>query len=56
MDLSLSIVSFPVDEQTAGDMAQLLEELPEQQRMVLHPSLWRAAEARGFAVIAYTGQ
>ncbi|MGH2316834.1 GNAT family N-acetyltransferase [Planococcus sp. SE5232] len=56
MDLSLSIVSFPVDEQTAGDMAQLLEKLPEQQRMVLHPSLWRAAEARGFAVIAYTDQ
>ena len=56
MDLSLSIVSFPVDEQTARDMAQLLEELPEQQRMVLHPSLWRAAETRGFAVIAYTDQ
>lgn len=56
MDLSLSIVSFPIDEQTAGDMAQLLEELPEQQRMVLHPSLWREPDARGFAVIAYTDQ
>jgi len=56
MDLSLSIVSFPVDEQTAVEMAQLLEELPEPQRMVLHPSLWRAPEARGFAVIAYTDQ
>ncbi|WP_394121397.1 GNAT family N-acetyltransferase [Planococcus donghaensis] len=56
MDLSLSIVSFPIDEQTAGDMTQLLEELPEQQRMVLHPSLWRAPDARGFGVIAYTDQ
>ncbi|MBT2569293.1 GNAT family N-acetyltransferase [Planococcus sp. ISL-110] len=56
MDLSLSIISFPVDEQTASDMAQLLEELPVEQRTVLHPSLWRADESRGFAVIAYTDQ
>lgn len=56
MDLSLSIVSFPVDNQTASDMEQLLTDLPVEQRTVLHPSLWRAADARGFAVIAYTGK
>ncbi|EIM07472.1 acetyltransferase [Planococcus antarcticus DSM 14505] len=56
MDLSLSIVSFPVDEQTASDMTTLLKELPAEQRTVLHPSLWRAADSRGFAVIAYTSQ
>ena len=56
MDLSLSIVSFPVDEQTADDMAHLLEHLPAEHRAVLHPSLWRAADSRGFAVIAYTDE
>lgn len=56
MELSLSIISFPVDEQTASDMAQLLAELSVEQRTVLHPSLWRAADSRGFAVIAYTDQ
>lgn len=56
MDLSLSIVSFPVDDQTAIEMAKLLEELPPAHKMVLHPSLWRAADARGFAVVAYTDE
>ena len=56
MDLSLSIVSFPVDEQTARDMAELLAELPSVHKMVLHPSLWRAADAKGFAVVAYTNE
>lgn len=56
MDLSLSIVSFPIDEQTASDMAQLLEDLPVERRTVLHPSLWRAEASRGFAVIAYTDE
>ena len=56
MDLSLSIVSFPIDEQTASDMAQLLEHLQAENRTVLHPSLWRADDSRGFAVIAYTDE
>lgn len=56
MDLSLSIVSFPLDEQTASDMEGLLGGLPAEHKTVLHPSLWRAADSRGFAVIAYTGQ
>lgn len=56
MDLSLSIVSFPVDEQTAGDMAELLKELPAEHQLVLHPALWRTADARGFAVVAYTDE
>lgn len=56
MDLSLSIVSFPLDEQTANDMEQLLDGLPAEHRTVLHPSLWRTADSRGFAVIAYTEQ
>lgn len=56
MDLSLSIVSFPIDEQTATDMAQLLGHLPAEHRTVLHPSLWRADDSRGFAVIAYTAE
>ncbi len=56
MDLSLSISSFPVDEQTAGDMAKLLEGLSAQSLTVLHPKLWRAAGARGFTVLAYTEQ
>lgn len=56
MDLALSIVSFPVDGQTAKEMAELLEGLPEEHRMVLHPTLWRAADSKGFAVIAYTDQ
>ncbi len=56
MDLSLSIVSFPVDEQTASEMAKLVEELPPAHKMVLHPSLWRASDARGFAVVAYTDE
>lgn len=56
MDLSLSIVSFPIDNQTASDMEQLLAELAAEQQTVLHPTLWRAVDARGFAVIAYTGE
>lgn len=56
MDLSVSISSFPVDEQTAGDMAKLLEGLPAQSTTVLHPNLWRAADTRGFTVLAYTEQ
>ncbi|EGA89961.1 acetyltransferase [Planococcus donghaensis MPA1U2] len=56
MDLSLSISSFPVDEQTANDMSKLLEGLSAEAKTVLHPSLWRAADARGFVVLAYTEQ
>ncbi|ALS77703.1 acetyltransferase [Planococcus kocurii] len=56
MELSLSILSFPVDEQTARDMEQLLSDLPTEHQTVLHPNLWRAADSRGFAVIAYTDQ
>lgn len=56
MDLSLSIVSFPIDNQTARDMEQLLADLPAEQKTVLHPTLWRAADSRGFAVIAYTSE
>lgn len=56
MDLSLSISSFPVDEQTAKDMTKLLENLPAESWSVLHPTLWKAADARGFVVLAYTEQ
>ncbi|ANU14117.1 acetyltransferase, GNAT family protein [Planococcus halocryophilus Or1] len=56
MDLSLSISSFPIDEQTANDMTELLVGLSAEARTVLHPTLWRGADSRGFAVLAYTEQ
>ncbi len=56
MDLSLSISSFPVDEQTANDLTKLLTGLSQESQTVLHPTLWRAADSRGFAVLAYTEQ
>jgi len=56
MDLSLSISSFPIDEQTVNDMTELLVGLSAESKTVLHPSLWRGADSRGFAVLAYTEQ
>lgn len=53
MNVSLSIDSFPLDEETACDMQELLEQLPINYSTVLNAPSWRIAEARGFAVLAY---
>jgi mycothiol synthase len=53
MNVSLSIDSFPLNEETARDMHKLLDELPKDYRTVLHAPAWQMPEARGFAVLAY---
>ena len=54
MELSLSIASFPIDAETAGEMEQLIDGEPEQCRMLLQNELWQKPFAKGFAVLAYT--
>ncbi|TWT03436.1 GNAT family N-acetyltransferase [Planomicrobium sp. CPCC 101079] len=53
MNVSLSIDSFPLDEDTTRDMHELLEGLPTNYETVLNAPAWRMPEARGFAVLAY---
>lgn len=54
MELSLSIASFPLDAETAGEMEQLITGESAQCHGLLHHELWRKAYANGFAVLAYT--
>lgn len=54
MELSLSIASFPIDAETAGEMEQLIDGEPEQCRMLLQNEVWKKPFAKGFAVLAYT--
>ncbi|WP_211655100.1 GNAT family N-acetyltransferase [Planococcus alpniumensis] len=54
MELSLSIASFPLDAETAGEMERLIGGEPEQCRTLLQNELWQKPFAKGFAVLAYT--
>ncbi len=54
MELSLSIASFPLDAETAGEMEQLIDGEPKECRMLLQNELWQKPFAKGFAVLAYT--
>lgn len=54
MELSLSIASFPLDAETAREMERLIDGEPSQCEGLLHKDLWQKANARGFAVLAYT--
>ncbi|WP_162287895.1 GNAT family N-acetyltransferase [Indiicoccus explosivorum] len=54
MELSLSIESFPLSAETAGDMLRLLDGLETDYRTVTGAAVWRSDDARGFAVLAYT--
>ena len=54
MELSLSIASFPLDAETAGEMEQLIDGEPEECRTLLQNELWQKPFAKGFAVLAYT--
>ncbi|MDE0581807.1 GNAT family N-acetyltransferase [Planococcus sp. A6] len=54
MELSLSIASFPLDAETAGEMERLIDGEPEQCRTLLQSELWQKQFAKGFAVLAYT--
>ncbi|TWT27564.1 GNAT family N-acetyltransferase [Planomicrobium sp. CPCC 101110] len=53
MNVSLSIDSFPLDDDTARDMQELLDQMPIDYGTVLNAPVWRLPEARGFAVLAY---
>lgn len=54
MELSLSIASFPLDAETAGEMERLISGEPDECRTLLHNELWQKPFAKGFAVLAYT--
>ncbi len=54
MELSLSIASFPLDVETAGEMEKLIDGQPAECRTLLQKELWQKDEVRGFAVLAYT--
>lgn len=54
MEISLSIASFPLDSETIMDMNELLEHSEQDYRKPLHESSWPQADAKGFAVLAYT--
>ncbi|MBU9673085.1 GNAT family N-acetyltransferase [Planococcus sp. CP5-4] len=54
MELSLSIASFPLDAETAGEMERLIASEPEECRTLLQNELWQKSFAKGFAVLAYT--
>lgn len=54
MELSLSIASFPLDAETAGEMERLIDGEPEECRTLLQNELWQKPFAKGFAVLAYT--
>lgn len=54
MNVSLSMESFPLSEETARDMRQFLDQFNEDCRTVLGEPAWQNPEARGFAVVAYT--
>lgn len=54
MELSLSIASFPLDAETAGEMERLIDGEPEECRTLLQHELWQKPFAKGFAVLAYT--
>lgn len=54
MDISLSIASFPVDSETAEDMQTLLEKAELDYSKPLFQYSWQQADAKGFAVLAYT--
>ncbi|MGI2327827.1 GNAT family N-acetyltransferase [Planococcus sp. YIM B11945] len=52
MNVSLSIDSFPLDEQTAADMRKLMNQFQLEYSTVLQEPAWQTS-ARGFAVLAY---
>lgn len=54
MDISLSIASFPVDSETMEDMHKLLEMAERDYSKTLFQYSWQQADAKGFAVLAYT--
>lgn len=54
MELSLSIASFPLDAETAGEMERLIDGEPEECQTLLLKELWQKPFAKGFAVLAYT--
>ena len=54
MDISLSIASFPVDSDTIQDMRELLQQSDQDYSRQLFFSSWDQADAKGFAVLAYT--
>lgn len=54
MDISLSIASFPVDSETMEDMQKLLEMAERDYSKTLFQYSWQQADAKGFAVLAYT--
>lgn len=54
MDISLSIASFPVDSDTIQDMRELLQQSDQDYSRQLFASGWDQADAKGFAVLAYT--
>lgn len=56
MELSLSIASFPLDAETAGEMERLVSGEPAQCRTLLHADSWQREYAKGFAVLAYTDE
>lgn len=53
MNVSLSIDSFPLDEEIVRDMRGLLSQFSVDYHMVLNAPVWRMPDARGFAVLAY---
>jgi len=54
MELSLSIASFPLDAETAGEMERLIDGEPEECRTLLQNELFQKPFAEVFAVLAYT--
>ncbi|MGK7376576.1 GNAT family N-acetyltransferase [Planococcus sp. 1R117A] len=56
MNISLSIESFPLNSETIKDMKDFLTLFQEDYSMVLQEPVWGSADARGFAVVAYTDE
>lgn len=56
MDISLSIASFPVDSDTLRDMREILLKSDQDYSRQLFSSSWDQADAKGFAVLAYTDE
>ncbi|WKA57967.1 GNAT family N-acetyltransferase [Planococcus shenhongbingii] len=56
MNISLSIESFPLNTETIKDMKSFLSLFQEDYSMVMQEPVWGRADARGFAVVAYTDE